>query len=98
MNTVLNYSVIICNSEKKNEDSVDTLQSDKSSDNQNNPEIQVNLEQNDLKAQLQAKYNVINKLNETIHSLRENANPAKVKQDIDEIETINIELEHTLCS
>nr|GEU75560.1 hypothetical protein [Tanacetum cinerariifolium] len=33
---------------------------------------------------------------ETIHSLRENTDPAKVKQDIDEIETINIELEHNL--
>ncbi|GJW00902.1 ribonuclease H-like domain-containing protein [Tanacetum coccineum] len=105
VNIVLNSYVIICDSEKKNMDSVDTCNKyleleaelkDKSSDNQNNPEIQENLEQNDLKAQLQAKDNVINKLNETIHLLRENANPAKVKQDIDEIETINIELEHNL--
>ncbi|GJW69510.1 hypothetical protein Tco_0126427, partial [Tanacetum coccineum] len=72
------------------------FQKDKSSDNQNHPEIQEYFEQNDLKAQLQAKDTVINKLNETIHSLRENVNPAKVKKDIDEIETINIELEHNL--
>ncbi|GJT92338.1 retrovirus-related pol polyprotein from transposon TNT 1-94, partial [Tanacetum coccineum] len=46
---------------------------------------------------LQAKDTVISKLKETIHSLRDNANPAKVKQDIDEIETINIELEHSVA-
>ncbi|GKB83899.1 retrovirus-related pol polyprotein from transposon TNT 1-94 [Tanacetum coccineum] len=44
---------------------------------------------------LQANDTVISKLKETTHSLRENVNPAKVKKDIDEIETTNIELEHT---
>ncbi|GKC43591.1 hypothetical protein Tco_1061313 [Tanacetum coccineum] len=106
VNIVLNSFAIICDSGKKNEDSVDTfaiqlnkefLQKDKSSDNQNNPEIQEYFKQNDLKAQLQAKDTVISKLKETIHSLRENVNPAKVKQDIDEIETINIELEHSVA-
>ncbi|GKB92757.1 hypothetical protein Tco_0965029, partial [Tanacetum coccineum] len=48
-------------------------------------------------SQLQAKDIVISKLKETIHSLREKVNPAKVKQDIDEIETINIELEHSVA-
>ncbi|GJY50350.1 hypothetical protein Tco_0441197 [Tanacetum coccineum] len=48
-------------------------------------------------SQLQAKDIVIRKLKETIHSLRDNANPARVKQDVDEIETINIELEHKHC-
>ncbi|GJW39398.1 hypothetical protein Tco_0065243 [Tanacetum coccineum] len=141
VNIVLNFSVIICDSEKKNEDSVDTcnkclelevelvktndvyiklskrfsnleqhclsldvamqlnkemFQKDKSSDNQNHPEIQEYFEQSDLKAQLQAKDTVISKLKQTIHSLRENVNPAKVKKDIDEIETINIELEHSV--
>ncbi|GJR19230.1 hypothetical protein Tco_0967757 [Tanacetum coccineum] len=47
-------------------------------------------------SQLQAKDTVISKLKETIHSLRENVNPAKVKHDIDEIETINIKLEHSV--
>ncbi|GJR82978.1 hypothetical protein Tco_0153763 [Tanacetum coccineum] len=114
VNIVLNSSVIICDSEKNNENSVDTcnkcleleaelklnkeiFQKDKSSDNQNNPEIQEYFEQNDLKAQLQANDVVISKLKETIHSLRENANPAKVKKNIDEIETINIELEHSVA-
>nr|GEV45657.1 uncharacterized mitochondrial protein AtMg00810-like [Tanacetum cinerariifolium] len=69
----------------------------KSSDNLYNPEIQEYFEQNDLKDQLQEKYTIINKLKETIHSLRENANLAKVKQDMDEIETINIELEHSVA-
>nr|GEX09292.1 hypothetical protein [Tanacetum cinerariifolium] len=140
VNIVLNSSSIIRDSEKNNEDSVDTsnkclelkaelvkkndvyielskqfsnleqhsisrevsmqlnkefFQKDKSSDNKNYPEIQEYFEQNDLKAQLQAKDTVISKLKETIHSLRENANLAKVKKDIDEIETINIELEHS---
>ncbi|GKA05225.1 hypothetical protein Tco_0684345, partial [Tanacetum coccineum] len=35
------------------------------------------------------------KLKETVHSLRDNANPTRVKKDIDKIETINIELEHS---
>ncbi|GJT26054.1 retrovirus-related pol polyprotein from transposon TNT 1-94 [Tanacetum coccineum] len=73
------------------------FQKDKSSDNQNHPEIQEYFEQNDLKAQLQAKDTVISKLKEIILSLRENANPAKVKKYIDEIETINIELEHRVA-
>ncbi|GJS21188.1 hypothetical protein Tco_0449820 [Tanacetum coccineum] len=47
-------------------------------------------------SKLHAKDTVITKLKEIIHSLRDNANPAKVKKDIDEIETINIELEHNL--
>ncbi|GKE01329.1 hypothetical protein Tco_1389312 [Tanacetum coccineum] len=100
VNIVLNSSVIICDSEKKNENSMDTcnkcleleaelvkkndvyielskrfsnreqhcisievtkqlnkenFQKDKSSDNQNHPEIQECFEQNDLKTQLQAK-------------------------------------------
>ncbi|GJT66255.1 retrovirus-related pol polyprotein from transposon TNT 1-94 [Tanacetum coccineum] len=73
------------------------FQKDKSSDNQNDPVIQEYFKQNGLKAQLQAKDTVINKLKETIHSLIENANPAKVKQVIDEIEIINIELEHSVA-
>ncbi|GKB77819.1 hypothetical protein Tco_0944714, partial [Tanacetum coccineum] len=43
------------------------------------------------------KDTVLSKLKETIHSLIENANLAKVKRDIDEIETINIELEHSVA-
>ncbi|GJY37597.1 retrovirus-related pol polyprotein from transposon TNT 1-94 [Tanacetum coccineum] len=55
-----------------------------------------NKELENIVSQLHAKDTVISKLKETIYSLRDNANPAKVKKDIDDIETINIELEHNL--
>ncbi|GKC66007.1 hypothetical protein Tco_1098605 [Tanacetum coccineum] len=112
VNIVLNPSVISCNSVKKNDKSVDTCNKcleieavffKKSeayielSKCQNDPVIQEYFEQNDLRAQLQAKDSVIIKLKKTIHSLRENVNPDKVKKDIDEIETINIELEHSVA-
>ncbi|GKE96031.1 hypothetical protein Tco_1580886, partial [Tanacetum coccineum] len=51
-------------------------------------------ENNDLKAQLQAKDTTICKLKEHIKSMRENNKKEKVKHDMDETETINIELEH----
>ncbi|GJV70124.1 retrovirus-related pol polyprotein from transposon TNT 1-94 [Tanacetum coccineum] len=51
-------------------------------------------ENNDLKAQLQAKDTTIRKLKEHIKSMRENDKEEKVKQDMDENETMNIELEH----
>ncbi|GKB33436.1 hypothetical protein Tco_0872837 [Tanacetum coccineum] len=95
LNSVFNSSVIICDSEKKNEDSVDTCKKCL--------ELEVELvKKNDVyielsKRSLQAKDTIISKLKETIHSLRENANPAKVKKDIDEIKTINIELEHSVA-
>nr|GFB29461.1 hypothetical protein [Tanacetum cinerariifolium] len=47
-----------------------------------------------LKAQSQKKDMVITKLKERIKSLSGNVNKDKVKKDIDEIETINIELDH----
>ncbi|GJW66290.1 hypothetical protein Tco_0120714 [Tanacetum coccineum] len=54
-------------------------------------------ENNDLKAQLHAKDTTIYKLKEHIKSMRENDKEEKVKQDMDEIETINIELEHSVA-
>ncbi|GKD24147.1 retrovirus-related pol polyprotein from transposon TNT 1-94 [Tanacetum coccineum] len=72
------------------------LPKDKSRDNQNALEILEYFENNDLKAQLQAKDTTICKLKEHIKSMRENDKEEKVKQDMDEIETINIELEHNL--
>ncbi|GJW02627.1 hypothetical protein Tco_1561483 [Tanacetum coccineum] len=51
-------------------------------------------ELNELKAQAQEKDTVIRKLKERIKSLSGNVNEDKVKKDIDEIETINIELDH----
>ncbi|GJT58408.1 hypothetical protein Tco_1001941 [Tanacetum coccineum] len=48
----------------------------------------------ELKAQSQEKDTIIKKLKERIKSLSENMNDDKVKKDIEEIETINIELDH----
>ncbi|GJV50155.1 hypothetical protein Tco_1440367 [Tanacetum coccineum] len=52
---------------------------------------------NDLKAQLQAKDTTIYKLKEHLKSMRENKKEEKVKQEMDENETINIELEHSVA-
>ncbi|GJV78161.1 hypothetical protein Tco_1509745 [Tanacetum coccineum] len=51
-------------------------------------------ELNELKAQSQEKDTVIKKLKERIKSLNRNMNEDKVKKNIEEIETINIELDH----
>ncbi|GJY96726.1 hypothetical protein Tco_0513636 [Tanacetum coccineum] len=75
----------------------DLLNEDKSCNNQNALEIPDYFENNDLKARVQAKDTTIHKLKEHIKSMRENDKEEKVKQDIDEIETINIELEHSVA-
>nr|GFA04018.1 hypothetical protein [Tanacetum cinerariifolium] len=49
---------------------------------------------NDLKAQAQAKDTVILKLRENLHSLSGDVNERKVKKEVEEIETLNIELDH----
>ncbi|GKE47036.1 hypothetical protein Tco_1478294 [Tanacetum coccineum] len=49
---------------------------------------------NELKAQSQEKDTVIKKLKERIKSLSGNMNEDKIKKDLEEIETINIELDH----
>ncbi|GKA26968.1 retrovirus-related pol polyprotein from transposon TNT 1-94 [Tanacetum coccineum] len=51
-------------------------------------------ELNELKAQSQEKDTVIKKLKERIKSLSGKQNEDKIKQDLEEIETINIELDH----
>ncbi|GKC00210.1 hypothetical protein Tco_0986346 [Tanacetum coccineum] len=48
----------------------------------------------ELRAQSQEKDTVIVKLKEKIKSLKGNVDDSKVKMDMDEIETLNIELEH----
>ncbi|GKA84473.1 retrovirus-related pol polyprotein from transposon TNT 1-94 [Tanacetum coccineum] len=48
----------------------------------------------ELRAQSQEKDTVIVKLKEQIKSLKGNVEDSKVKMDMDEIETLNIELEH----
>ncbi|GKD20225.1 hypothetical protein Tco_1221928 [Tanacetum coccineum] len=70
------------------------FQKEKSCNNQNALEFPKHFENNDLKAQLQAKNTTICKLKEHIKSMRENKKEEKVKQEMDETETINIELEH----
>ncbi|GJU92701.1 hypothetical protein Tco_1317457 [Tanacetum coccineum] len=52
---------------------------------------------NELKAQLQAKNSTINNLKKQIKNVHEKSNEAKVKHDIDVIETINIKLEHKVA-
>nr|GEV06234.1 hypothetical protein [Tanacetum cinerariifolium] len=49
---------------------------------------------NDLKAQSQAKDTVILKLKEKLHSLNGDVNERNVKREVEEIETLNIELDH----
>ncbi|GKE11188.1 hypothetical protein Tco_1414739, partial [Tanacetum coccineum] len=70
---------------------------DSFSDNQNALEIPEYFKNNDLKAQLQAKNTIICKLKEHIKSMRENDKEEKVKHEMDEIKTINIELEHSVA-
>ncbi|GJY54325.1 hypothetical protein Tco_0445989 [Tanacetum coccineum] len=52
---------------------------------------------NELKAQLQAKNSTINNLKKQIRNVHEKSNEARVKHEIDVIETINIELEHKVA-
>ncbi|GJU48226.1 retrovirus-related pol polyprotein from transposon TNT 1-94 [Tanacetum coccineum] len=68
--------------------------SDNSVSNQSAPSFDQYFELNELKAQSQEKDTVIKKLKERIKSLSGNMNEDKVKKDIEEIETINIELDH----
>ncbi|GJS83108.1 retrovirus-related pol polyprotein from transposon TNT 1-94 [Tanacetum coccineum] len=55
------------------------------------------LKKNDLKAQLQAKNTTICKLKEHIKTMRETDKEDKVKHEMDEIETINIDMEHSVA-
>ncbi|GJY63954.1 hypothetical protein Tco_0465414 [Tanacetum coccineum] len=73
----------------------ENFQTDKSCNNQNALEILEYFENNNLKAQQQAKDTTIRKLKEHIKSMRENDKEEKVKHDTDEIKTKNIELEHS---
>ncbi|GJZ92120.1 hypothetical protein Tco_0664185 [Tanacetum coccineum] len=70
------------------------FQRDNSVSNQSAPTFDQYFELNELKAQSQEKDTVIKKLKERIKSLSGNMNEDKVKKDIEEIKTINIELDH----
>ncbi|GJV14421.1 hypothetical protein Tco_1359744 [Tanacetum coccineum] len=67
------------------------------SENLNAPTFNQLFEINELKAQSQEKDTIIRKLKERIKSLSEKDSMGNVKKDIDEIETINIELEHIVA-
>ncbi|GKE72608.1 hypothetical protein Tco_1534649 [Tanacetum coccineum] len=64
--------------------------------NQNEPSFDQLFELNNLKAELQAKDTTIKKLKTNIKCLNKASTTNNVKKDIDEIETINIELEHRM--
>ncbi|GKA96581.1 hypothetical protein Tco_0818676 [Tanacetum coccineum] len=66
--------------------------------NQSAPNFDQYFELNELKAQSQEKDTVIRKLKERIKSLNGNMNEDKVKKDIEDIETINIELDHRVSN
>ncbi|GJT33934.1 retrovirus-related pol polyprotein from transposon TNT 1-94 [Tanacetum coccineum] len=70
------------------------FQRDNSVTNQSASNFNQYFELNELKAQSQEKDTVIKNLKERIKSLSGNMNEDKVKKDIEEIETINIELNH----
>ncbi|GJT00716.1 retrovirus-related pol polyprotein from transposon TNT 1-94 [Tanacetum coccineum] len=70
------------------------FQRDNSFSNQNAPSFDQYFELNELTAQSQEKDTVIKKFKERIRSLSGNMNENKVKKDIEEMETINIELDH----
>ncbi|GKD57138.1 hypothetical protein Tco_1290525 [Tanacetum coccineum] len=75
----------------------ESFQSNKPCKNQDAPEFCEFFEINDLKAQLQAKTTLICNLKNQIKSVKEESNEAKVKHDIDVLETINIELESSVA-
>ncbi|GJZ45196.1 hypothetical protein Tco_0592792 [Tanacetum coccineum] len=71
---------------------------DNSVSNQSTPSFDQYFELNELKAQSQEKDTVIKKLKERIKSISGNINEDKVKKDLEEIEMINIELDHRVSN
>ncbi|GJZ68118.1 hypothetical protein Tco_0631358, partial [Tanacetum coccineum] len=69
-------------------------QKNNTSVNQTEPLFDQLFKLNNLKAELQAKDTTIKKLKAHIKRVNETSTSESVKQDFDEIETINIELEH----
>ncbi|GJS73910.1 retrovirus-related pol polyprotein from transposon TNT 1-94 [Tanacetum coccineum] len=70
------------------------FQRDNSVSNQSAPSLDQLFELNELKAQSQEKDTVIKKLKERIKVLSGTKNEDKIKQELEEIKTINIELDH----
>ncbi|GJU55095.1 hypothetical protein Tco_1228809 [Tanacetum coccineum] len=72
----------------------ENFQKNNTSVNQIEPSFDQLFELNNLKAEFQEKDTTINKLKANIKRLNKTSTTNNVKKDIDEIETINIELEH----
>ncbi|GJU08063.1 retrovirus-related pol polyprotein from transposon TNT 1-94 [Tanacetum coccineum] len=70
------------------------VQRDNSISNQNDPSFDQLFKLNELKAQSQEKDTVIKKLKERTKSLSVKMNEDKIKKDLEEMETINIILDH----
>ncbi|GJT96421.1 integrase, catalytic region, zinc finger, CCHC-type containing protein [Tanacetum coccineum] len=75
----------------------ENFQTNNTSVNQNEPTFDQLFQLNNLKAELQAKDMTIKKLKAHIKRVNENSTSEGVKMDIDEIETINIELKHRVA-
>ncbi|GJW47874.1 retrovirus-related pol polyprotein from transposon TNT 1-94 [Tanacetum coccineum] len=73
------------------------FQKNDTSVNQTEPTFDHLFELNNLKAELQAKDTTIEKLKANIKCLNKTSTTNSMKKDIDEIETINIELEHRVA-
>ncbi|GJT34656.1 hypothetical protein Tco_0925075 [Tanacetum coccineum] len=87
----ISLELAICNSIKK------FFQNNNTSVNQTEPLFDQLFELDNLKAELQAKDTTIEKLKANIKYLNKTSTTNSVKKDIDEIETINIELEHRVA-
>ncbi|GJQ95950.1 hypothetical protein Tco_0007089 [Tanacetum coccineum] len=85
---------IIVNSYVDNASVKEIFQKDNSVSNQSAPSFDQLFELNELKAQSQVKDTYIKKLKERIKSLSGKMNEDNIKKDLEEIETINIELDH----
>ncbi|GJT03638.1 retrovirus-related pol polyprotein from transposon TNT 1-94 [Tanacetum coccineum] len=75
----------------------ENFQTNNTSVNQTEPTFDQLFELNNLKAELQEKNTKIKKLKAHIKRVNETSTSESVKKDIDEIETINIELEHRVA-
>ncbi|GJW48953.1 retrovirus-related pol polyprotein from transposon TNT 1-94, partial [Tanacetum coccineum] len=79
-----------------NKKDFEIFQRDNSVSNQSAPSFDQLFELNELKAQPQEKDTVIKKLKERIKSLSGKMNEDEIKKDLEEIETINIKLDHSV--
>ncbi|GJU38805.1 hypothetical protein Tco_1191762 [Tanacetum coccineum] len=75
----------------------ESFQSHKPCKNQESSEFREFFEINDLKARLQAKTTLVCNLKNQIKSVKEASNEAKLKNEINVLETINIELESSVA-